>query len=242
MPTLTSLASPIPNPTVQFTSDAAISITDRRVTVVSKTSLTASLSSRDSSTAVETARAVATNAAEDDATSSPHQPSSAIVFGTIGAAVALLCIAVTAWVVVRKIRPKSDKSSSIELQSGPDAAVPSTSSAGQPGSVADQYQSISAASGRAPVEYGQRPVGQRADHYEELSAVASNASGSGRQSTDTIVFDVSGSQQRQTGAGVPSDEELLKRGYSAISAVQRKQYGQRPFVKNDDHYGELAEL
>ena len=44
------------------------------------------------------------------------------------------------------------------------------------------------------------------------------------------------------GAGFPSDDELRKRGYSAVSAVQRKQYGQRPIGKNDDHYVVVAEL
>lgn len=221
-------------------SNIATSILDGTIKDDTTISIKASLSRRDASTAVKTARSsVVTNAVNDGVSPGPHQPSNAFIFGAIGAGVGLLCVGVAVCVAVLKRRSnsgKSDKASSVELQSGGNGAAPSTPSTEQQLSDVDQYQSVSAASGRAPVEYGQRPVGKRDDHYEDLSAVVFHVPG---QSADT---DIDGSQRRQIGAGIPSNEELHKRGYSAVSAIQRKQYGQRPIGKNDDHYVVVAEL
>ena len=168
---------------------------------------------------------------------SPQESSTAIVFGAVGAG--LLCVGIIACVAMHVLRRKSNESTSIEMQNSDSVAPSSVSTVGQvEGSVADRYQSISVVGERDvldAVEFGQQP--SRNDCYDDLSALASSASASGRQSgTSATAYESTSSQRPQTGNDVASDEELRKRGYSALSDVQHKQYGQRPVGKKGDHY------
>lgn len=167
---------------------------------------------------------------------SPDEISNAFIFGMIGAVVVVLCICIAVCVMVLKQKSNSDKSIMIELQRGDGRAQQSIAGAEPPFVVVDESQSKIV--GQVPIEYEQLPISTQ-DNCDSNSPTAAPVPGRDSQYTATAVRGTTGSTQQVSG---DSTLQLRERGYVSISGVQRKQYGQRPIGKNDDHYEELADL